>query len=319
MAWKVNKKVIICNIRTQRLFPFRCSCRELNPLTTASPAIDSNLKAMDIRQVQAQKTDRLNVKHFLKDKENCWITSLAATDDNRVFMMDFYNKKIKVLGGSRLSIVNFVPASSELRDITVINDKEAVAALGCEQKLQILDITENSPSVKETIKLDFDAMCVAVCEGGFVVTCPNTNIPSVKKVDRSGKVIWSVSGDRFPEPWYICSNADGSKFYMGGRESHLIVMVDSATGNTERSLKLEGKHPRGLCTDKDGALYVCYQNGIGILTSDLSEEKVLLSEHDGIDGLPEAICYDANHDRLFISYSPLQKNCNSVDIVQLIR
>ena len=37
-----------------------------------------------------------------------------------------------------------------------------------------------------------------------------------------------------------------------------------------------------------------------------------------VDGLPEAICYDANHDRLFISYSPLLKNCNSVDVVQLI-
>ena len=56
----------------------------------------------------------------------------------------------------------------------------------------------------------------------------------------------------FPEPWYICSNADGSKFYISGRDTHLIVMVDSDTGNTKRSLKLEGAHPRGLCTIKAG-------------------------------------------------------------------
>ena len=177
---------------------------------------------MDFKQIQAHKDDRLNVKHFLKDKENCWITSLATTNDNRILMMDFYNRKIKVLGGSRLSIVNFISASPELRDIVIINDTEAVATLGCEQKLQILDITESSPSVKETIKLDFDAMCVAVCPGGLIVTCPNTNIPSVKKVDRRGKVIWSVTGDRFSEPWYICSNLNGTKFYLSGRESHLI-------------------------------------------------------------------------------------------------
>ena len=274
---------------------------------------------MDVNQIKAHKDNRLNVKHFLKDKENCWITSLAATNDNRILLMDFYNEKIKVLGGSRLGIVNFIPASPELRDIAIINDTEAVATLGCEQKLQILDITETSPSVIETIKLEFDAMCIAACPGGFVVTCPNTNIPSVKKVDRRGKVIWSVSGDRFPEPWYLCSNVDETKFYMSGRESHLIVMADSETGSTERTLKMEGKHPRGLCTDKAGFLYVCYQNGIGILTPDLSQERVLLTAEDGIDGLPEAICYNGNHDKLFISYSPLQKNCNSVDSVQLTR
>lgn len=274
---------------------------------------------MDVRQVKAHKDDRLNVKHFLKDKENCWITSLAATNDNRILMMDFYNKKVKVLGGSRLSIVNFISASPELRDIAIINGNEAVATLGCERKLQILDITESSPSVKRTIKLDFDAMCVAVCPSGFVVTCPNTNIPSVKKVDMSGKVLWSVTGDRFPEPWYICCNLDGTKFYLSGRESHFIVIGNSETGSIEGTRKVEGKHPRGLCIDKAGFLYVCYQNGIGILTPDLSEERVLLSEEDGIDGLPEAICYNANHDKLFISYSPLQKNSNSVDVVQLDR
>ena len=272
--------------------------------------------------MQAHKHDTLNVKHFLKDKENCWITSLAVANDNRVLMMDFYNKKIKVFGSktdARMRIVDFVPASSELRDIAIINDNEAVATLGCEQQLHVLDITEINPSFKETLKLDFDAMCIAVCPGGFIVTCPNTHIPSVKKIDRRGKIVWTITGDRFPEPWYICNNLDGTKFYLSGRESHWIVMADSESGKAERTRMVEGKHPRGLCTDKAGYVYVCYQNGIGMLTSDLSQEKILLSEEDGIDGLPEAIAYDANHDRLFISYSPLQKNCNSVDIVQLTR
>ena len=64
---------------------------------------------------------------------------------------------------------------------------------------------------------------------------------------------------------------------------------------------------------------MCYQNGIGVLTGDLSEEKILLSEGDGVGNLPEAIAYDSSHEKLFISYSPLHKNCNSVDSVQLIK
>ena len=50
-------------------------------------------------------------------------------------MMDFYNTKIMVPGGHRLGIVHFMGASSELRDSAIIEDKEAVSTLGCEQKV----------------------------------------------------------------------------------------------------------------------------------------------------------------------------------------
>lgn len=275
---------------------------------------------MDIAKIKACKDKRMNVKHFLKDKENCWITSMAVTHDGRIMMVDFYNKKIKVFGSkteSQMRNSTFMPASGEVRDVSIINETEAVVTMGCEQKLDILSLADETPSVKETVQLKFDAMCVAVCQGAFVVTCPNTSPPSVKKIDRSGKVMWTSVDDRISDPWNICSSSDGVKVYLTGRESHSIIMLSSDTGKVERTRKVSGKHPRGLCSDRKGNIYVCYQNSIGVLTGDLSEENVLLSEKDGIDGLPEAIAYDANHDRLFISYSPLEKNCNSVDSIQL--
>lgn len=243
---------------------------------------------------------------------------MAVTKDVRILMVDFYNKKLKVFS-SNTQNVSYLPLSSELRDITVVNETEVVVTMGCEQKLHIIDITNATPSVKETVHVRFDVMGIAACQDKFIVTCPNTKPPSVKKIDRKGTVFWTVSSDAFSDPWYVCSNEDGTKLALSDRESHTVTVVDGERGEIRNVRKVEGKHPRGLCMDHTCNIYMCYQSGIGVLTGDLSEEKILLSEGDGVGNLPEAIAYDSSHEKLFISYSPLHKNCNSVDSVQLIK
>ena len=266
------------------------------------------------------KVNRFNVKLFFKDKQNCWITGMAVTTDGRILMVDFYNKKMKVFTKD-MACLSHLPLSGEVRDVAVMSDKEAVVTMGCEQKLHILNIAEIVPSIQETIQLKIDVMGVTAHKDTFIVTCPNTVPPTVKKIHRSGKVLWSTSADEssnsFSDPWYICNNFDGSRIALSDRESHSVSLMDNETGDILKVRKLAGKHPRGLCMDKARNIYICYQSGVGKLTSDLSEESIVLSQETGMGGLPEAIAYDGTHEQLLISYSPLHTNCNSVDCFQL--
>ena len=269
---------------------------------------------------KACKTNRFNVKLFFKDKGNCWITGIAITEDGTILMVDFYNKKLKIFNKDLENLSHLV-LSGEIRDVAVISNQQAVVTMGCEQKLHILDIRDNKPVIQETIQLKFDVMGVTVCKGNFVVTCPNTVPPSVKMIHRNGKVIWSTSADQsshsFADPWYVCSDSDGTRIALTDRESHTVIVIDADTGKVIDTKKLEGKHPRGVCMDPSGGVFICYQNGVGLLTDGLTKESVLISSETGLDSLPEAIAYDSLNHRLFTSYSPLHKHCNSLDCFQL--
>ena len=82
--------------------------------------------------------------------------------------------------------------------------------------------------------------------------------------------------------------------------------------------KQNKKGPEGVTTDTAGNIYVCYlQTGeVAVLTKDLSQEKVLLSERDGLSSCLRAIIYDAVDHQLLVSNCSRDSR-NTVDCFKL--
>ena len=63
------------------------------------------------------------------------------------------------------------------------------------------------------------------------------------------------------------------------------------------------KGPKGVTCDVAGNFYVCYRDvsEVAALTEDLSVERILITEHDGLGGPQRAIMYDEQMYQLFVS------------------
>ena len=72
--------------------------------------------------------------------------------------------------------------------MNIVNDVMAVVTTDtCSDTLVLLDIVGRRLSINRTVKIDFTAVWVSVARDNFVITCPFTEPPSVKLVDRLEK------------------------------------------------------------------------------------------------------------------------------------
>ena len=97
-----------------------------------------------------------------------------------------------------------------------------------------------------------------------------------------------------------------------------LTVLNADTGDVITRRKVEGKGPKGVTTDTTGNIYVCYfwTDEVAVLTKDLSQENVLLSERDGLSIRPQAIVYDAvNHQLLVSNFS--DDSINTVDCFKI--
>ena len=78
--------------------------------------------------------------------------------------------------------------------------------------------------------------------------------------------------------------------------------------------------PLGVTTDTAGNIYVCYceTSEVAVLSTDFSEEKIILIQRDSISRRPLAINNDAGDHQLLVSYSGLFSSCNDIDCFQLL-
>ena len=72
--------------------------------------------------------------------------------------------------------------------------------------------------------------------------------------------------------------------------NHTITLLNGETGEViTRRCQEQGKQPRGVTTETAGFICVCYNNTneVAVLSKGLSEEKIILSERDGLSVLKQ--------------------------------
>ena len=276
-----------------------------------------------LSKVKATKKYTHNV-NLEDDERSCSVTGLAITKDQKSILVDYRNNKVKMFSND-MKYLSSVSVPGKPWDIAVITDKEAVVTT--DKSLVTLDISGSHLSIKTTTQLPYNVRGISSYNDKLVVTSPYSNPASVKLIDQTGRVYWSVSSDQqgqplFSRPFYVSSPVDGrsSTVIVTDQGNDTLTLLNGDTGVviTRRQLK-ERKEPRGVTTDTTGNVYVCYWNNheIAVLSGDLSEEKILLSRQDGLSVHPQAIVYDDEAHQLIISYKHIFHGNDNVDVFQL--
>ena len=278
---------------------------------------------VQLSKIKATKHDTHNVK-LKDDRSLCFITGLAITKDRKRIVVDNNNNKVKMFSHD-MQLLSSVPVADRPWDIAVITDKEAIVTTD-NKSLVTLDISGSQLSIKTTTQLPYDVQGISRFIDTLVVTNPDSKSPSVKLIDQTGRVYWSVSSGQqgqplFSEPLYVSSPGDGrsSTVIVTDASKHTLTLLNGDTGQviTRRQLK-EGKYPRGVTSDPRGNVYVCYWgiSEVAVLSGDLSKERILLSRQEGLSVYLQAIVYDDEAHQLIISNSSIS-TWDKVDAFQL--
>ena len=251
-----------------------------------------------------------------QDKTTCRITGMAITEDSRILMADYNNSTVKMFshGMQCLSSVSVLRRpwymlwsfDSAPLTIAVISDREAVVTT-TNHKLVLLDISGTQLHIKATTQLSFDIRGITNYNDKLVISSDSPT-PSVKLIDLTGKVHWSVPSDKqgmllFRIPWYLASHKQGkvSTVIVTDCGNNRMTLLNGETGGVITRRRLRGRGPRGVTTDTDGNVYVCYYctREVSVLSGDLSEEKILLS--GGLCWRPQSIVCNKKTQQLLIS------------------
>ena len=279
-----------------------------------------------LTQLKGRKLRSYNVK-LSDDKEKCWITGMAITNDGRRLLVDYKNKKVKLFSRdmkllSSLSLSDYKPC-----DIAVISDKEAVVTTE-NTSLVLLNISGSKMSINDTTNVSYGVKGISKYGKKLVVTSCSLITSSVKLIDRTGRVYWSVSSDDqgqslFNRPMFefVTSDIERNTVTVTDCGNNTLTVLNGDTGDVIKRRSVNTvwsfpKSPYGITTGPSGNIYVCYSDTheVAELTGDLAEERILLSQQDGLGIQPQAIAYDKTSGQLITSYSHY---CNSVEFWEL--
>lgn len=270
-------------------------------------------------EMKATKENSFCIKADEDMAYTCDVTGIAITNDGRILVVDIMNGSVKMFSKDFefLSSENTVPFPW---DISILNEEEAV--VGGEKTLAILDITNDELAVKSRHATSGSIHGIVKYKDRLVVTCPSQDPVSVKLTDLDGGVYWSISCSLqeeglFYRPWYVKAYVDNSSsaIIVADTGNGTITKLNADTGEIMGRFQVDGKCPRGITTDTSGNIFACYTpvRQVAVLSPKLTEEKILLSEDDGLHDLLRTIAYDAKSNRLYVSYS----DCDYIDCFKL--
>ena len=284
-------------------------------------------------QTQATPIGTFKVK-TKEDKKICNIIGMAITSRGQRLLVDYNNEKVKLFSQDMRCLssvsVSGVPLvitmenvreavdslvrslmpeeSSAPRDITMVNDREAVVTV--RWSLVFLEVTDRQLRVKHTIKLSFDARRITYSRDKLIVTDPTT----IHALDLRGTELWSVGQSLFTNARYVCSNSDGRWIAVTDLDKNTVTLLDVNNGAviTSTQLKRSGIYgPRGVSVDTADNIFLCVGPNIVVLSGDLKNEHVLCN----LGGKRlQAIAYDDKKHQLLISHGQYQ---DSVSCLQL--
>ena len=127
------------------------------------------------------------------------------------------------------------------------------------------------------------------------------------------------------EPRYaVCQYYEGStSVIISDEDTRMVMSLDADTGGIINRHYTGEIKTLGVTCDIAGNVYVLRflhvpgtQDRV-VLTRDLSEEKRLLSEQDGLCDFPQAILHDEVMHKLIVTYHSLSSHQGFVDCFQL--
>ena len=292
-----------------------------NKVVAAAGKRESSRQSVALTQLKGRKLRRYNVK-LPDDNNDCWISGMAITNDGRRLLVDHGNKKVKLFSRD-MKLLSSLSLSGTPCDIAVISDKEAVVTT-VNKSLVLLGISGSKMSINDSPRVSYTVCGISQYGEKLAVTSHSPRPPSVKLIDKTGRVYWSIPTDYqgqllFSIPQYVTSDIERNTVTVTDWGNKTLTVLNGDTGDVIKRRSVKDKGPQGVTTGPSGNIYVCYYYTCEVaeLTEDLSEERILLSQQDGLGGGPLAIAYDKSCGQLITSYSSDGIDDNSVDIFDL--
>ena len=301
-----------------------------NMIVAAAGKRESARQSVALTQLKGRKLRRYNVK-LSDDKYDCCIRGMAITNDGRRLLVDRDNNKVKLFSQD-MKLLSSLSLSDRPHDIVVISDQEAVVTTA-NKSLVLLDISGRHMSINTTTAVPFDVRGISQYGEKLAVTSYIPKPASVKLIDKTGRVYWSVSSDGqgqslfsdpmfdslFSIPMFVTSDIERNTVTVTDFGNFTLTLLNCDTGDIIKRRDVDDKRPRGVTTGPSGNIYVCYfdTREVAELTEDLTEERILLSQQDGLCVGPYAITYDKISGQLITSYYYYGSDSNSVDIWEL--
>ena len=281
-------------------------------------------QSVALTQLKGRKLRRYNVK-LSDDCNDCLIRGMAITNDGRRLLVDYYNNKVKLFTQD-MKLLSSLSLSDPF-DIAVLSDKEAVVItvnISLKLSLVLLNISARHLSINTTTRVPYHVEGISKYGEKLAVTSNSPMPASVKLIDKTGRVYWSMPTDDqgqslFSNPDFVTSDIDRNTVTVTDCGNNTLTVLNGDTGDVIKRRSVKDKCPWGVTTGPSGNIYVCYcgTREVAVLTEELSEERILLSEQDGLDDTPLAIAYDKSCGQLITSYGLFGCNSNSVDIWEL--
>ena len=314
-----------------------------NKVVAAAGKRESARQSVARTQLKGLKLGSYNVK--LADERNaCWIKGMTITNDGRRLLVDNTNWKVKLFSRD-MKLLSSLSLSDPPSDIAVLSDQEAVVTTvnrslvlldvsSCHMSInnttslsyvawgisKLLDISGSKMSINDTTRVSYDVDSISQYGEKLAVTSHSPEPASVKLIDKTGRIYWSVSTDDqgqslFNNPKYVTSDIERNTVTVTDCGNNTLTVLNGDTGDVIKRRCVKDKSPEGVTTGPSGNIYVCYYNTreVAELTGDLAEERILLSQQDGLGGGPRVIAYDKSCGQLMTSYW----FSNSVDIWEL--
>ena len=273
-----------------------------------------------LTQLKGRKLKRCNVK-LSYDRCCCEITGMAITNDGRRLLVDYNNDKVKLFSRD-MKLLSSLSLSDPPSDIAVLSDKEAVVTTD-NWSLKLLDISGSKMSINDTTNVSYGVDGISQYGEKFAVTSYSPKPASVKLIDKTGRVYWSMSTDDqgqwlFSQPGYVTSDTERNIVTITDWGNNTLTVLNGDTGDVINRRSVKDMCPVGVTTGPSGNIYVCYPGAseVAELTGDLAEERILLSQQDGL-GYGRVIAYDKTSGQLITSYCNISSEDNSVEFWEL--
>ena len=271
--------------------------------------IPSNVKSIgDIVIKHHQHSDRSNFPKSLQKlkaekKEKFDITPSGVKrmtgctflPNGDFVVCDFDSKCIIVLGPefnktSRLSV------PSEVWDVAVLDETTIIVSLTHAKQLQIVEV---DPVLKLKSCLEVGRKCfdVTVIASKIYVVC--TDDPGngeIRVLNMDGNVLkrlgYKQNGSYlFQYPIHMTCNYTQDKIFVSDSSEKKVVCMSVEGDILYGFTNAEVKFPRGILVDEEGNFMLCSIDAIHLVEAGGSKCTRFLTEDNGINGQPYALCY----------------------------
>ncbi|XP_045183946.2 uncharacterized protein LOC123542273 [Mercenaria mercenaria] len=237
------------------------------------------------------------------DKKSCYATGLAFLSCDQLAIADKANRNVKIVDVNRDKVISEITLSSSPRDITVIPPDQLAVTLRDEKMIQLLS-TASGLTKTSQIKTDGTCRGIHYDNGNLIVTFDNLTNPRIEVLNLKGKTLSSFRCNSeedflFTEPKCIGVSPDTKQIYV----TDLVkVSLYRLTKNGDVSAVAKGRRFMGVAVSGGGSVFATSKSSDLVVKyeDDLSNERVVLNENDGIRG-PIALAVDHAKNMLFVS------------------